>query len=381
MIKSICRIVVLFFIAVNSITFAADVKITPANGLIVDGKPFFPIAVWGQPIRMFDSLNDLGIDTFIGGDLFGKETFKTFLDELNKKNSYGIIDTGSYSNDLKKHPALLGWMHGDEPDIAGGNPVKAPRVPPEKLIADYKLFKNKDPFHPVYVNFGSGQAAGNPPVGVKMYYEFVKGTDIVSFDVYPVNKLGDDMLHIVAKGMDKVRKYCNDKKPCWIWLECSRIGDKGDTGKTPNASQLKTEVWMSIIHGAKGIGYFPHTWVPSYKCCDIPKDVQDEMKKINAKVKSMTEILLSEDSKREVKCEAAGDVGKIDILVKEVGGKIYIFAVNMKKAPEKGKFVVSGIKDAVAVVQDEDRKINIKEGGFEDSFKEYEVHIYEITLK
>ena len=379
MVKKGLKKIMLVILFMHSFAFGANVKITPENGMILDGKPFFPVAVYNQPIKMFDMLNGLGIDTFVVEELFGKETPKTYLDELNKRNSYGVIKSSSYTNELKNHPALLGWAQPDEPDIAGGKPIKVPRIPPEKIIADYKDMKNKDAFHPVYLNFGSGQAVGKPPSPVKMYYEFAKGADIVAFDLYPVNKYGDDMLHIVAKGMDRLRKYVDDKKPGWIWLECSYIGDKGDL-KAPNASQLKTEVWMSIVHGAKAIGYFPHTWVPKYKCCEIPNDVQAEMKRTNAKIKAMTNILLAPDSKREVKCETEGE-SRVDILVKEFEEKIYIFAVNMKKKADKAKFVISGIKETSVIVQDENRKKEIKAGEFKDSFKEYEVHIYEINAK
>jgi len=372
--QDILKKVCLCIFVLCSISFSADVKISPTKALIVDGKPFFPIAVWLQPAKNIDFLCSLGIDTFIPAEYDDVPDIKTYLDKLKDKNAYGIVHISNYSDVIKNHPALIAWMHPDEPDIAGGKPLKAPQMPPEKVISDYKLIKSKDPSKPVYVNFGSDQARGRAPIPNKMYYEFVKGADIISYDIYPINADGDNMLHLVGKGMDKIRKYCDDKKPCWIWLECSRIRDR----RAPTPSELNTEVWMSIVHGAKGIGYFPHTWNPSYKACDIPKDVQDEMRKVNSKIKSMTEVLLSEDAKREVKCETGGD-GKVDILVKELKDKIYIFAVNMKKNADKAKISITGLNEGDVVVQDEGRKIKMKGGEFEDNFKEYEVHIYEIN--
>ena len=37
--------------------------------------------------------------------------------------------------------------------------------------------------------------------------------------------------------------------------------------------ELRAMVWLAIVNGAKGIGYFPHRWEP-YKQADISQELQ-----------------------------------------------------------------------------------------------------------
>jgi len=64
-------------------------------------------------------------------------------------------------------------------------------------------------------------------------------------------------------------------------------------------------------------------------------------------------------------------------MVKHYGGNVYIFAVGMRNAPTKAIFRVNGLSGkAVAEVIDENRRIPVVNGRFEDDFKPYDVHIY-----
>src|SRR2546422_571801 len=62
-------------------------------------------------------------------------------------------------------------------------------IPPSKIIADYERIKAADPTRPVLLNLGQGVAndewRGRGP-HPQDYREYVKGGDIISFDVYPV---------------------------------------------------------------------------------------------------------------------------------------------------------------------------------------------------
>ena len=51
------------------------------------------------------------------------------------------------------------------------------------------------------------------------------------------------------------------RRPVWNWIECTGIQDP--SGK-PTPEDVKAEVWMSIVHGSMGIGYFVHQFQPSF---------------------------------------------------------------------------------------------------------------------
>src|SRR5262249_22705829 len=95
------------------------------------------------------------------------------------------------------------------------------------------------------------------------YQTYVKGGDIVSFDVYPVAGIGkpdgENYLWYVPKGVDRLARWTEGRKPVWCCIECTRIDS--DHKATPH--QVRAEVWMALIHGAKGPISFVHQFKPT----------------------------------------------------------------------------------------------------------------------
>ncbi len=82
----------------------------------VNGEPFFPIMAWLQGSSNFPLLRECGMNAAAGADLRRDQgqTLKDYLDLMQKAGLYGIVP---YRDDIKDHPALLGYIHGDEPDL------------------------------------------------------------------------------------------------------------------------------------------------------------------------------------------------------------------------------------------------------------------------
>jgi len=81
----------------------------------VNGKPFFPIMLWLQSQeRIADGL-DSGINTFCGNG--GSLGSKDYLDRLAQNGLYGIVHFRDDHREVLGHSHLLGWIHGDEPDL------------------------------------------------------------------------------------------------------------------------------------------------------------------------------------------------------------------------------------------------------------------------
>ena len=69
---------------------------------------------------------------------------------------------------------------------------------------------------------------------------------------------------------------------------------------------------------------------------------------------------------------------RVDYLVKEKDGAVYLFAVNMYREPATAEFRVPGVKDASAEVLYEGRAVEVKNGTFTQAFAPYAVHRYRI---
>ena len=164
-------------------------------------------------------------------------------------------------------PTIVGWMHGDEPDNAQsgtGSPV-----PPAKIVEEYEAIRKADPSRPVFVNFGRGVAwdgwkgRGTRNNHPEDFAEYIKGCDIASFDIYPVANMPANLrgqLDFVGHGVERLVKWCDGGKYAWNALECTRI--HGDDKPTPK--QVRTEVWMSLVKGSRGIIYFVHQFLPKF---------------------------------------------------------------------------------------------------------------------
>jgi nicotinamidase-related amidase len=180
-----------------------------------------------------------------------------------------------------------------------------PRTMPDALRAQYEALKAFDASRPVYLNltasfFGDYQRYEDSDA---LYRSFIRWTDIVGYDHYPIYGWGrPDKIADIAGVTAKLAELA-EKKPVWAILECTNGGQwTSDKMRPPGPGEVKAEVMMAIINGAKGIGYFPHVWKPNYAWCRIPEENQQAMKEINALLKRLTPAILgpSSDMKLEI---------------------------------------------------------------------------------
>lgn len=352
-------------VAVN----AADVKIGENQEMIVDGKPFFMLGV-GGPVRFFNYYKKLGINTVSASPAFAKGfTSAMCLDAAKKLGFYATCGIDEMEQVDRNHAALIGWDQVDEPDyLERDQPGYI-----SKLIETYNKAHSLDK-KPVYVCFGSMFAGGNPPIKNAKYKEYAdKTADIIMTDIYPVSNVDEpDRLDLMAKGVKNCQKACGNKKPTIIAVECAKISDKAK--RAANAYEVRSEVWIAIVAGVKGIYYFPHRFDKiRYTPCAINEDVEEEMMKLNKEVTDLAPVILSKNSSASVESEG----GTSGTMLKEKDGKYYLFTVNMKKDPAKLKFKIAGISGE-AEVYGEGRKVKINGNAIEDDFKGFQSHNYVI---
>ena len=361
-----------------SVIVNADTSVGPNQEILLDGKPFFPIMVWLQPTKNIAMHKELGINTFSGHGANG-ESPKDYLDACEKAGVYAAVSADSIGVDevkkLKDHKALLFWWMPDEPDQMS-NEKKGPAHSPDEIIAIYKKVKAIDTKHIVGCTFTTFQAQGSPQIRSSYFPQYMPGMDMIGFDTYPVSDGRPERLDLMAKGMQILNKYDKGSKPHFVWVENTKIHDK--KGRAPTPYEMRAQIWMCVVHGARSIGYFPHSWDNGkYSQSRIPEDLKSEMRRVNKQLTDLGAVITSATSKIEVTAETKDD-SSVDTLVKEGDGKVYIFTSNRKNKPGETVFTVKGLAAGEVEVYGEGRKLNMAGGKFTDKFKEFEPHIYVI---
>lgn len=361
------------------------------NGYDAKNAPdFFPIAVWAQNPANALAYKENGINMFISihGGLDEQK-----LNHLKTADMKVIAHQNSFALTRLDEPLIYAWMHGDEPDNAQRNKTENKWDPcrdPADIIRDYEKIKKKDPTRPVYLNVGRGVAytnwigRGTCRGRTDMYMiannGYLKGCDIASFDIYPVNSAEEEVqsqLWYVAKGIDNLREWSGDSRPVWCWIETTRISEKASRGPTP--MEVKSQVWMAIIHGAKGFGYFCHSFVGKTNDAALLQDSEmiNTVKEINKEVSSLARILNSPDTRGYAAVHSENASVPVDILTKKEGRINYVFAVAMRGTKTAATFKVRAGRKVEVI--GENRTIAIKRGKFTDEFAGYGVHLYRIT--
>jgi hypothetical protein len=351
----------------------------------LDDPKFFPVGVWLQPAgkAYLQSLKEVGVNVlYAGPDAYPNPRGKDFLDAVAAEGMYAVLNWSPdyVEKEYYKHPAVIGWMHGDEPDQpkTGGATATA-----EELMADYLKMRATEPSLRVFMNLGMGVA--NDRFGARVAYEkypdYCKASDAVSFDIYPCNSLGatgPERLCVVAKGVERLVQWTGGKKPVWFIIECNRFtAEKEKDSRAPTPEEFKTQVWMAITYGARGITLFCHSWYKTMSPSRIDPDVMKSLKGVFGEVQSLAEVINSPTVENGATAQASPG-GIIGLMTKKQGGATYVFAVNMFKKAEKPTITVKDAPDGLAEVLFENRTVPVKGGVIADDFAPYAVHRYKI---
>lgn len=344
---------------------------TPGN--INLSPDFFPIAVWCQNPMNAEAYKAMGINMFLALD--GVDEAK--LDQLRKAGMKVIIEQNHFGLKHLNDSVIYAWMQMDEPDNSQAvGKGYGPPVKPDTIISRYYKMKERDPSRPVYLGLGKGVAdpdwvgRGVDCHKTDMYPKYLKGGDIVSYDIYPVN--AGYKLTYVPKGVDSLRVWSDNKKPVWCTIEASNYNNT----KMPAIAEIKSEVWMALIHGVRGFDYFCHQFKPKFIEAYPLTDpvIKEGLTSINHQIAALARVLNSPTTKDYATVTPANPDVSIDIMTKSSGNGKYIFAVGMKEGSTSATFSVKSGKNVE--VLGENRSIKIKKGKFNDDFASYGVHLY-----
>ncbi|MBN1125267.1 MAG: hypothetical protein JXA82_09675 [Sedimentisphaerales bacterium] len=348
---------------------------------------FFPIAVWLQDPRKAQQYQQAGINTYVG---LWKGPTEIQLAQLKAAGMKLICVPNEVGLQHRDDPTIIGWMHGDEPDNTQARKDGqgyGPPIPPSKITSDYEHIRDVDPSRPILLNLGQGVAYDNwIGRGVRRnhpedYPLYIQGCDIVSFDIYPVVHRNPDVagkLWFVPKGVQRLKEWSNGTKVVWNCIECTRIQSK--TAR-PTPHEVRCEVWMSLIHGSRGLIYFVHEWEPRFNESALldDSDMLAGVTKINQQVHALAPILNRPSQEEKIFLTSSNPSVPIAFIAKASDKELYLFTVAMR--PEKTQMTVTlrvqSDKTSVEVLG-EQRMLPVHDGSFVDHFDVWDVHLYRI---
>lgn len=317
----------------------------------IDGKPFFPIFVWNQPTSKLAAFKEQGINTIIPGNKAQQDPRLPLLDQAKAAGMYVIIDNDEYALEIAQHPAFLCWKFGDEPDMWKGDGSQ--KVPFDELQRRYTELKGKDPNHPAWTNlsprfftpYNNIYVSKKKCPMIEEYRKYAVSADVLSYDHYPVTGWNQptkvpELFHATVEFASLYQG-----KPIWVIVENADQDLKWTPKETrgPTPQETRAMVWMCIVAGAKGIGYFPIAFNP-FRWDNTTAEMKAEMKRLNTQITGLTALLLDGEV-----VDSQSDNPQVKTRALRHDGKVTVLAVNLSDAPQSVNVTANGTSKKVDI--------------------------------
>ncbi|MCK2214727.1 hypothetical protein MF672_013110 [Actinomadura sp. ATCC 31491] len=366
---------------------------------------FFPVGVWYESVITQDDVNkdrEAGINTYV---------------ELTETSDLALIrNNGMFAIPSKPLPGYgqetVAWLITDEADMwagpgddgwTGNFPGQGPLcIPddPHKERCGYtvmKTLKDKLPKdgRPHYANYGKGvMIYQNDRQAGRFVNDY---TDLVSLDVYWYTSYyacvdAQNSLRMTEEQcrrsanygllIDRQRKLdAQDGKlqPVYAFVEVGRPAAEDRRQIEP--AEVKGAVMSSLIHGARGVIYFNHSFGGPCQSQHVLRDgcgvkTRPVVIEVNAQIKRLAPVLNTQSLEY--------DFGPgVDTMLKEHQGAYYLFAMpSATGTPGAHTFALPrGLSPGQVEVLFENRRLPVDAGGrFTDTFtSESSYHVYRIT--
>lgn len=347
---------------------------------------FFPIGVWLQDPAHAAAYRAAGITLFYHLWDGPSEADLAALSAAGMKLFCAQNDVALRHLD---DPTIVGWFTAGAPDCEGlTDGMGGIRTPagPADVIRDHGAAHARDGTRPTGILLGPGVAwDAHPSRGGRVnhpedYEGYCAGAEVLAFQAHPVNESEQPLsgrLEYVALGVDRLRAWSGGTKPVWPMIECTRMRDESPGSPTP--AQVRSEIWMALIHGATGLVYYCHSFSGGRE--DGARLLHDPpmlaaVTDLNRQVAMLAPVLNSETVADGATVGSSNGSVPIDVMVKHWGGATYVFAVAMRDGATTATFTLPAT-GAVEVIG-EDRTLVNEGGRFSDAFAGYAAHLYRI---
>ena len=359
---------------------------------LVDGKPFFPIGIYGIKKHMFNGwdfdraladLKQVGFNFAHSYSNYRDPEFLRLCDRHGFKAWTGAYDVAYGDNWLvttgRNDKATITWYIGDDTAMYMKPSELLDRDEAARMLDGTRITCQAD-----VINSGSYND------GFANYAAF---TDVFLAEIYPI--LGD------VNDEKCVARTVRDMKRSWADIaKCAADGRRRTVwpilqifhGKCwhryPTEDEVVGTTFASLIHGGKGVTWFHYQGKldveAGYRysgCFQTEKDWKMTTNLVS-RIASLTPVLLERDPVQPaapVILEGPKDdpLGQpaVSALVKRHGGFTYVLAVNASPKPVRARLFAS-VPDGEGSVAWEKRRVAVSKGAFEDAFKGFGVHVY-----
>jgi hypothetical protein len=402
------------------------ISIDQYDNLNVNGNPVFPIGAYLYKATDYPAL--VGRANYGWGNSFAYTAPAFSVDNYRTQmNEYNITSRGQvgpcywadyttrqnlplatmdnyYDNLYTGLTSVLsnwGWNWYDEPDLVDDSPAYDHFGPPTTASWHY-YSHTKDVNTPLWqnlqgtpqtVNAGYGTTLTNDSYTYMWRYAPLRigkkasSCDIMAIDYYPYDWRLDTSrnatIALYLKALDNFA-IAEPYIPRVTFIETWDIGNGDPATAAPTSAELYNVTWLSIIHGVKGVCWFPqHTngvVGSGHHGPDPASADQDIAEPVYAAIDDLKNVIFAGPS--TITCTATESAGRVDTLVKEYNSHTYLIAARVTEVGVTGNitcdFVLSGAPTAWALVYNESRNIEVVKGAFTDTFAPNAVHIYEL---
>lgn len=351
---------------------------------------YFTIGVYRQPVQTLATWKARGVNTAVFFYPNNPDWMTQYIQTAVSLGIWQIRDPQANISADVNAPYLLAYSHDDEPDING--------IPTSQLAAEYATWKAANPNVPILVNVSGADTlnTGAPASRDAKYRGIFATADWVTSDTYPISAWGhpqwtDKASVLVNNGtdpyfssvpfndgtaVDKIRQLSGGKKQ-FTYIETSFQNNTAATSvgsRAPTADEFRGESWDAIIHGSKGLIYFPQQFNPDVTDA-TPPAVVAEMTKNDALITSFGAVL---NSGSDANNNYVNLPGGLEATWRDFGGHRYYFVLNDSHGATYQTINLPGLSAGSVEVAGEGRSVWSSGGALTDSFGAYQLHVYRV---
>lgn len=373
---------------VSNPTPVQSIRLRKDGMAIVDGKPFFPIGMFGT---VKHEVNGMSLDNAFaelkenGFNLTyawkQKIMYQEYVDAaersgmklftLTRPPDTQMLESGRFSS------AILAWYVGDD---------TGDFMTPEELTENVATLKRVDPYRLTTQADGVGDL---DLVDRSRYADYVNATDVFMPEIYlTYDQSGVDLLKPgmsedewnarcvaeVIRQMDRIHADVGEfgdgsPRACWPILQCFN----GWCGtRYPTDAELRGMAFAAIVHGANGLSWYTYTGFNKFQNVGVTSNPAkwSFLKGLAREISGYSDVLLQnnrENPPAEILSGPAVDAfgaPSVTSLLKRKGNEAWLFAVNAVKANVNVRFRLKHT----------DRNI------IEDEFDPFGVRIYRLKI-
>ena len=333
------------------------VFIDPAGRCTVEGRPFFPLGFYCTSIdeRLLKHLEGTPFNVLMPYDRPRTSKPLDLAHRHGIKVLYSLIDYFAGSRhakhirteadeykaisgrveQVKNHPALLGWYMSDEKPIAAIG----------SMVRHAKWVEELDPDHPTWTVLLAS--------GARDVSKYIDASDVFGSDPYPIGLMKEQIGLCSETTMEMVAGTFGARGVWQVpqvfdWT-AFRPNAKTDWGaRAPTRDEMANMFWQCIAEGANGL--IAYTLNEKHLTVNgrTFSDRWPEIVSVGREIKAKESILLSVEPAPEIVSKPAG----ISARVWSRGGKLHLLAVNSTRNPVRGEIRLSN-KDKFTVSLEE----------------------------